>query len=187
MPHQPLHLDLGTRLLVQAKFGDRQAFDQVYSMYGRAVHDFLARGNGSLGHHVLEDLVQEVFFRAWDRCSGYANEASAKTWVFGIARKVAWEWHRQQPPSMPLHEQLSKQDAVGQALVNRERAQALHDAVALLPPKQRQAIELVYFDELGPAKAALMANCNEPALRRRLADARARLRLRRVLRDEAGD
>jgi DNA-directed RNA polymerase specialized sigma24 family protein len=61
-------------------------------------------------------------------------------------------------------------------VANRERAQAVRAAVAQLSPKQRQAIQLVYFDKLQRAQAAIMANCNEAVLRWRLADARARLR-----------
>ena len=56
----------------------------------------------------------------------------------------------------------------------------LRDAVERLPPKQQEAVKLVYLERLKPVEAAAKADCSRKLLDQRLVD--ARIQLRRLLR-----
>lgn len=149
-------------------------FTKLYQALFPSVSRFLA----SLGVSPasVNDLTQEVFLRAWARRASYVPRASVKTWLFAIARNVTREWRRHRHAPLPADADLALEDTVAQAVADRERINAVQAAVVKLPPKQQQAIRLVYFAGLKPAQGAAKAGCPEQVFSRRLADARVKLR-----------
>ena len=57
-----------------------------------------------------------------------------------------------------------------------ELAQTIRALLAKLPPRQRQAVELVYFSGLHPCEAARQLGCSTRAFKVRLSSARQTLR-----------
>ncbi|MGE5608830.1 MAG: RNA polymerase sigma factor [Bacillota bacterium] len=149
-------------------------FTGLYQTLLPQVRSFLGRVGVSPA--AWNDLTQEVFLRAWARRAFYVPRASVKTWLLAIARNVAREWRRHRDASMSVDAEVPVEDTVAQAVAGRELRQMIQEAVAQLPPKQQQAIRLVYFDGLKPAQGAAKAGCREPVFSRRLADARVKLR-----------
>ncbi|MEX5636970.1 sigma-70 family RNA polymerase sigma factor [Parafrankia sp. FMc2] len=52
-----------------------------------------------------EDLLQETFLRAWRHRDGLAAHASARAWLFLVARNLTVDWHRRQaarPQELPV-------------------------------------------------------------------------------------
>ncbi len=68
------------------------------------------------------------------------------------------------------------------AELNDDLRPALHDELALLPAKFRLPVVLCYLEGLTHAQAADQLQCGEATLRRRLAEARERLRARLTIR-----
>jgi RNA polymerase sigma-70 factor (ECF subfamily) len=68
------------------RFGPIEPFDKLY----RAHFDFVwrcARGFGSTPHEV-DDVVQDVFIVVQRRLADLRDEALARSWVYGITRRV---------------------------------------------------------------------------------------------------
>lgn len=74
---------------------ERTAFDQLYQEQGLPVRRFLQlwlRNSAA-----ADDLTQETFLHFWRRRSAFdPDRGGIRTYLFGIARKKAVDWHRRQ-------------------------------------------------------------------------------------------
>lgn len=129
-------------LVLRARAGDREAFDELVRLHFARVYAFLHRMIGS--HEDAEDLAQESFVRAWRALPLYRSEAAFGTWVSRIALHLAQDHHRgaarrsrmerlEDDPHEP-----SRPGADSRAELAREIAHAL----ARLPPRLRAALVL---------------------------------------------
>ena len=66
--------------------GDRHSFRQLYRRYEGKVRSTLYQLCGSNG---LDDLVQEVFLRAWKGLPKFKRKARFSTWLYRISWNVA--------------------------------------------------------------------------------------------------
>ncbi len=78
-------------LIAQCLQGDRQSFRALYQRHHQRVRSVLyPLGDSAL----LDDLVQEVFLRAWKGLPKFRQTAQFSTWLYRIAWNVATD-HRQ--------------------------------------------------------------------------------------------
>jgi RNA polymerase sigma factor (sigma-70 family) len=75
---------------------DRDAVGWLYQDVGPALRSFLAH---YLGHRRAgEDVLQETFLELWRKPSGFdPARGSIRQYLFGIARRRAAQWHRDNP------------------------------------------------------------------------------------------
>ena len=72
--------------------GERDAFELLYREYGAGIRGFLRQ---YVGNTAAEDICQETFLQIWRRPNGFdPARGSLKSYLFGIARKRAAQWHR---------------------------------------------------------------------------------------------
>ncbi|HYZ10119.1 MAG: sigma-70 family RNA polymerase sigma factor [Actinomycetota bacterium] len=133
---------------------------------------------------VAEDLAQETYLRAFAALPRYRAEASARTWLLAIARRVAADHLRSQRsrPRLALCDD-NWQRAAERAQPPQPGAEenlALRQALADLAPDRREAFVLTQVIGLSYAEAAGICDCPVGTIRSRLA--RARDDLRTVLR-----
>ena len=86
--------DHRTQLLLRAQQGDSQAFCDLYAAMRPVVADYAASLNSGLSAHEHDDLVQEVFLRAWRGLGAYRGQASAKTYYLSLTRNTLYEMRR---------------------------------------------------------------------------------------------
>ena len=153
-------------------------FAILYKLHYSAVQGYLRSRGVSVG--CLEDSAQDVLLRAWEKRDSYdRKKGSEKAWFLGIAENVVLEWRRKKIAIATACREKPSDELPDETVFHaREEVprQALRDAVEKLPPKQREAITLVYYKELKPAEAAVQVGCKENVFQWRLADGRARLR-----------
>src|SRR6185436_11647681 len=90
--------DLASRVLA-ARSGDREAFGVLYQHFGRMVHGIL------LAHgprEEAEDLVQEVFLRAWTQLRTLHEPAAFGGWLARMARNRATDALRTRRTMTPI-------------------------------------------------------------------------------------
>lgn len=124
----------------KARAGDRQAFGELYKLYRPAIFRLV---RASLGRDA-EDAVAETFVRAWAGLPRYRKTgAPFVSWLYGIARHVVIDTLRLQGRTEARDELLetSSSHASGADL-------DLAAALARLPKRQRQVIEMKYFMDL---------------------------------------
>jgi RNA polymerase sigma-70 factor (ECF subfamily) len=134
---------------------DEAAFDEFYGRYGRAVYAVVVRLIGD--HARSEDVVQQAFTNIWRAAAGYRRERGPATgWLFAIARNAAVDALRSRAAASRWETPDLPDDGPGPA----ERASAaeeafrVHAAVDRLPDREREVIELAYFDGLSQSEVA---------------------------------
>ncbi len=148
-------------LLEMISGGNRDALAHLYDRYGRRIFALAAR---ILNDPVSsEEVTQDVFLSVWRRGSSYsAAKGKFTTWLFSIAhnrtidelRKRRRDRNRQNDDiDDHLHIESSEISPLENAVAQSEYAK-VRDAMADLPPEQRQVVELSYFKGLTQAEIA---------------------------------
>lgn len=148
------------------------AFDVVYAEHAGFVWRSLAR----LGvpESQLSDATQEVFIVVHRRLGEFERRSSLKTWLFGIALRVASQIRRdtKRRPSEPLASDVP--DSLHSPHDDAERAEATRTLYRLLDelsPDQRALFVLVELEQmtLPDAAEAVSANLHTAASRLKVA------------------
>jgi len=183
-------LDPDARLMVQVKQGDESAFEELVEKYQNRVLSVLYNAIGS--HEEAEDLTQDVFLRVYRARHGYQPTAKFSTWIFTITNNLAMnarrkrKWRRtvtiEGRDSGPLgarpEEQLVQEPgptASGQ-LQSGEVAEMVRKAVDKLDDRQKMAVLLSKFEDLGYADIANIMGTTPTAVKSLLSRARTNLR-----------
>jgi RNA polymerase sigma-70 factor (ECF subfamily) len=114
-------------LVEAARTGDRAAFGRLYHEYGRMVHGVLL---ARVPSQEVDDLVQEVFLKAWDRLHRLRDTGAFGGWLAAIARNAATDFHRRTHPTVELSEDIvaNDRDHEAEALVVLRLVRALPEA-----------------------------------------------------------
>ena len=92
-----------------------------------------------------EDIVQEVFFRLWDKRKQITVMSSAQNYLLTSVRNLCLNYLRRQETQQSFEESLFDQpeDEEGDRLIQlRELEELLAQTLALMPPEYRLAFEL---------------------------------------------
>jgi RNA polymerase sigma-70 factor (ECF subfamily) len=143
-------------LLEAAGRGNREAFAVLVERHHRAVIHFIHRFLGTPDRDTVEDLAQEVFLAAWQGAAAFRPRAKVLTWLLRIATNDCLNYRRGQRLRTTISldarrhaERPGPADHEPQPQVlTRERAAAVHAAIASLPPMQRAAVLLHHFHHL---------------------------------------
>lgn len=133
---------------------------------------------------VVEDLMQEIVFAAWQALPQFRGEASLRSWVMGIARHKLEDYYRRKIHAIesPDEEEALLEPAVMPGLDQQMDCAALGERVqatlALLPEAHALALIWRYRDEKSVREMARLAGKTEKAMERLLARARQNFRRR---------
>lgn len=139
---------------------DSAALVALYDRYGRLAFGLAYRivNDGPLG----EEIVQDAFMQVWRRAATYqANQGgSARAWLLTIVHHRAIDLVRRagasRPPDVPLDDagELVAGTDVWREVSAHLTQDEVRAAVGALPPEQREAIGLAYFEGLSQSEIA---------------------------------
>jgi len=135
-----------------------------------------------LDRDLAQEVTQDAFIRAYRNIKQFDGERPFGPWFLRIATNEALMALRQRKHTIHLSGQmaetaLSDQDpSIEQTLMAAETREAIWDALAQLSPKQRAAVVSRYYLGLGEAEMSHIFGCPRGTIKRRLHDARQRLR-----------
>ena len=169
-------------LVGRAARGDKAAFGLLVARHQRRLMAVAMRSVGSRA--AAEDVVQEVFTRAWVKAPGWQSRqegggASYGAWLARVTVNLCIDGARRQRTTT-LDEAPDAPDTAANAdemLLAQERATRVRAAIAALPARQRQAISLAYDAELSNAEGAATMDTSVGAYELLLVRARRTLRL----------
>lgn len=124
----------------------------------------------------LEDAAQEVFIVVHRRWSSWAAGVSARSWLYGIVRRVAADWRRSQHRHARKLEALPRPSGghdVEAEVAERELIDALERSLATLDTKQRDAFVLSELEGMTAKEIADAIGANPNTVASRLRAARA--------------
>src|SRR5262245_60030876 len=141
--------------------GDQDALGPLHTRYAGLVFGLAAR---SLDPTAAEEIVQDVFLTVWRKADTYDPERGpVRPWLLRIAHlRVANELRRRgrrptvvpDPDGTQLAAVPDRAPEPDEETWHEFRREAVQTAVAALPPAQRQALSLAFFDELSHEQVA---------------------------------
>lgn len=146
-------------------------FGLLYTQQFRGVWRMLQR----LGVHpgFVDDATQEVFITAWRRWTDFEGRSSHRTWLLGIAIRVASDTRRKQRPSEEISPEVPTTAPGPEALVaSRAAARRVAQMLAQLDPAQRELLLLVDVEGYSVPEVAEATSVNLNTLYTRLRAAR---------------
>ncbi len=160
-----VHEDTDRALLRRVAAGDEAALGSLYDQWAQRVH--------ALAFWVLndadeaEDVVEETFWQVWRTAVRYEGaRSSPPTWLMMIARSRALDrlrsrrrradWTAAVATVSELQDQASHAppDTPGVDVERAEQQRQVAVALNALPPDQRSALELAYFEGLSHGEIA---------------------------------
>jgi RNA polymerase sigma factor (sigma-70 family) len=123
-----------------------------------------------------DDVIAHVFTVAWRKFERVPPPPDDRLWLFGVARNSVAEHDRSRQRLLRLHIRLA-QDAVttaswARAANSDPRYEPVLAAISSLPPAEREALQLVLWEELTHAEAASVLGCSVNAFELRYRRAR---------------
>lgn len=169
-------------LLARLARGQEDALAALYDRLGAMAYGLALRIAGDAD--AAQDAVQEAFLRIWRRADRYdRSRGDPRPWVLRIVRNVAIDLHRSRG-SRNRAEGASAVDESAERTVVRpedtaeaaESAARVRAALAELPPDQRRALEIAYFEGLSHREIASREGLPLGTVKTRIRDGVLRLR-----------
>jgi RNA polymerase sigma factor (sigma-70 family) len=173
--------------LIKAARTDAGAFRELYDRYAGQVHGYHLRRTRD--PHAAHDLTAETFAQAWLARRRFRDRAggSAGPWLYGIARNLLAQSVRRRRIELAACERIGLLERLDEPHATTEPdevwLEGLDEALAELPPGERDAVELRVIDGLPYDAVAADLATSEGAARVRVARGLGRLR-QRFIRDE---
>lgn len=179
-------------LVERAARGDVAAFGVLVQRYQRPMAALISRMVDN--HDDVDDILQELFLRAWKGLPRFRGDAQFSTWIYRIAVNTAIKHRSRRKGETTLSlsaETLSRgldsleapSDAPADqggdpltAVARREREESVRSAVSSLPDKQRSVVVLHYFEGRSCEEISQIVGCSLGTVWSRLHYACKRLR-----------
>ncbi len=181
-------LERDAQLMLRVREGDEGSFALLLNQHRRPVAHFLFRMVQNQA--VSEELAQEVFLRVYRSRASYEPTAKFTTWLYRIATHVALNSIRdrkhergQESLEEEVVEGVGRQIAdlqpnVEHRMVRDARLQEVRKAIDELPEKQKAAVLMHKYQELGYDQISKALGISESALKSVLFRAYETLRAR---------
>lgn len=180
------------RLFARFESGDAAAFGVLLERYRGPIYGFVRRQTSD--EAAAEELTQEVFLRAIARSDQFRGESRFSTWLFQIARNLAFDhlrrmkFRRHDSLDAPLNPDSeseagsrlervqSKDEGALSALLREELGRRLEAAIQQLPDDQREVFLLRQIDGLAFSEIAEVVHASENTVKSRMRYALLKLR-----------
>jgi RNA polymerase sigma-70 factor (ECF subfamily) len=163
-------------LVQRAAAGDVAAFGQLVHRYQRPMAALVSRMTDHADD--VDDIVQELFLRAWKGLPRFRGDAQFSTWIYRIAvnTTIKHRSRRRGEATISLSAEdltrgveslVAPSDAATDhgndpaiATIRKEREAELLAAVRSLPEKQRSVVVLHYYDGLSCEEISAIVGCS---------------------------
>lgn len=147
----PTSIELSQQLQRMAG-GDHAALGRCYDLMGPMVFSLAVRMLRD--RQAAEDVTQDIFVQVWRQAANYdTSRGSPEAWMMMIGRTRILDRLRSRAAGIvlkPVGDHLPDapdgEDWPDDLAVSRENASQVRQALASLPPDQKQAIEMAFFD-----------------------------------------
>jgi RNA polymerase sigma-70 factor (ECF subfamily) len=163
-------------LTVAVRRGDADAFSRFYDLYSFRLYRFLlvlARGD----ENEAREVCQAVFIKLAKRFEVFDEEQALWAWLCTLAKNAFIDHYRaeQRRARLVSLEELPS-GFVSEAASANQLSEFLRDALAALPPEERELIQAAYVDERPLQELADASGQTYKAVESRLARLRQKLK-----------
>ena len=145
----------------------RKAFEQLVNQYSEQLYWQVRRI--VLIHEDADDVLQNVFLKAWSKLDTFHQESKISTWLYRIALNESLDFMRKKKTQMVSSD--DDEAMVGSTLMaddyfNGTEAEAmLQEAIAQLPDVQRTVFNMRYFDDMKYSEISEILQTSEGSLK----------------------
>ena len=139
--------------------GDEHAFDEIQRMYFDRLTFFADRYLHDV--HAAEDVAIDTLLQLIIHKKRYNFKTSLKTYLYTIAHNMAVNVLKKRSRAMLVEvaEDLADRKELENELLDSERKRCLNAALQTLPEDIREAVYLVYFEDLSYEETAAVLGC----------------------------
>jgi len=169
-------------IVLAARRGDAEAFRELYRAYRDPVWTLVVSLVGDPSQ--AQDVMQNVFFKAFRGLGGFRFQSGLFTWIYRIAHNECLNHlRRREIPHVPLEAIVGNghEHEIDKARVSdleEARRDALRDAVKQLPFKMREVVVLKYVEDLSYTEISRILGCPPGTVASRLNRALSGLEMR---------
>jgi len=143
--------------VVLAVKGDEKAYSELTQKYQKPLHFHVRKMIRN--SDFAEDLVQDIFLKAFKSLKNYKNDYAFSTWLYRIATNHTIDYLRKKKlETLSIHAddsddthatiQLADEDSfTDEPMIRRERKNKVHEAIGQLPEKYREVILKRHIEE----------------------------------------
>lgn len=146
----------------------RKAFEIVVRRYSEQLYWQIRRI--VLTHEDADDVMQNVFIKAWSHLDTFRNDSRLSTWLYRIAVNESLDFMRRQKNKPAVSADADDSGIANTLMADRyfdgDEAEALlQQAIASLPDVQRTVFNMRYFDDMKYSEISKILNTTEGALK----------------------
>ena len=145
----------------------RRAFEQLVNQYSEQLYWQVRRI--VLTHDDANDVLQNVFLKAWSKLDTFHQESKISTWLYRIALNESLDFMRKKKTQMVSTD--DDEMMVGNTLMadeyfsGTEVEAMLQEAIAQLPDVQRTVFNMRYFDDMKYSEISEILQTSEGSLK----------------------
>ena len=133
----------------------RKAFERLVCEYSEQLYWQVRRM--VLSHEDANDVMQNVFLKAWAHLDDFHHDAKISTWLYRIAVNESLDFLRRKKNQLVTSADEAERGDQTEAL--------LQEAISQLPDVQRTVFNLRYFDDMKYCDISKLLNTSEGALK----------------------
>lgn len=162
------------QLMLRVRQGDLEAYRLLVQRYRAPLRRFLAAMLPDPAS--AEDAVQETLLRLWLLRERYEPTGKFSTYLFQIARNHALNVRKRLEGEARRIAPAASEETPEGALLRRERAAGVEEAIQMLPPLYRAVFLMSHRDDLKYAEIGARLGIPVGTVKSRMAEAVRRLR-----------
>ena len=152
--------------VIAASQGDAHAFEALYQEFFPKISRFVVYRVSDVEN--AEDLVSDIFVKAWESLQNGVVIGSFQNWIFTVARNRVIDFYRTSKTTADLFELENQLHYTDRIIETIDLDLALQDFLRILPrlsPDQQQVIRLKFFEDLDNDEIAAIMEKTEGTIR----------------------
>lgn len=141
-----------------AQKGDKDSYGKLVNKYSKPLHYHITK----IIHNpdLIEDLVQDIFMKAYDNIGSFNREYAFSTWLYRIATNHSIDYLRKKKVKTysldrpvegkegPMTQEIADQDnETDREIIHKERNMIIVEAINSLPERYRKVIQMRHMEE----------------------------------------
>ena len=146
----------------------RNAFEMVVRQYSEQLYWQIRRI--VITHEDADDVMQNVFLKAWTNLGSFLNDSKISTWLYRIAVNESLGFLRKRKTMTLISADAEDTNVANELIADKyfdgdETQAMLQEAISKLPDVQRCVFNMRYYDELKYSEISKILSTSEGALK----------------------
>ena len=155
--------------VAEALRGSEDSYKKLVDKYDRSIYFHIRKMIKQ--HEMVEDLVQEVFIKAFKNLKSYSHEFAFSTWLYRISTNHTIDFIRKKKlQTFSISDPIKTKDgemevqlpdtsfATDAPIIKSERKAIVQAAISNLPEKYRKVIQMRHMEELSYGEISVELN-----------------------------